>query len=147
VIIVATPDFGASGASGCFLLVVWGIVILFVLIGISRGLRLLDSESPKRRKNGVLLLLVSGLIPLFCGLGPAQLFRLVHGNYPIGSDAEDRIRQGMTVGEVLETVGSPHSRAKFGDEERWYYWRDSFEISRFCVRFGPDGRVSMSHGD
>src|SRR5206468_1090273 len=35
---------------------------------------------------GVLLLLASGLVPLACGLGPSQVFRLNHGNYPLGSN-------------------------------------------------------------
>ena len=31
--------------------------------------------------------------------------------------------------------------------EGWYYWLDSFGIGYFGVRFGPDGRVTGTHGN
>jgi hypothetical protein len=146
-VIFATPDFGASGAILLLLLIVWAIVFLFALIGISRGIKLLGSDSPKRRKNGFLLIAVSGLIPLLCCVGPSHVIRLVYGNYPLGAYPNNKIKKGMTRDEVEAILGTPHEQFKRDEEERWYYWLDSFGMGYFGVHFGPDGRVEGTHGN
>jgi hypothetical protein len=146
--VFATPDFGASAAVGCFLLVVWACVLVFAGLGAVRGLMLLHPGSPPRgRRCGVILVLASGLLPLSCCLGPAQLVRLAYGNYPLGSYPNGKVQEGMTADEVVATLGSPHERHKQGEGERWYYWIDSFGMHWFGVEFGPDGRVVHTYGD
>jgi outer membrane protein assembly factor BamE (lipoprotein component of BamABCDE complex) len=53
----------------------------------------------------------------------------------------------MTRDEVAAILGSPHERFKKDDAESWYYWIDSFGVSYFGVRFGPEGRVIGTHGN
>lgn len=146
-VIFATPDFGASGGILLLLLIVWAIVLLFVLVGIVRGIRLLGNESPKRRRNGFLLIVMSSLVPFLCCVGPSQVVRLVYGNYPLGSYPNNKIKQGMTRDEVEAVLGRPHEQFKQDDGESWYYWLDSFGIGYFGVRFDPDGRVAGTHGN
>jgi hypothetical protein len=145
--IFATPDFGASATMGVCVVVVWAFVLVLVLVGLVRGIRLLGSELPKSRKRGLLLVLVSGLVPFCCWLLPPQVVRIVYGNYPLGSYPNNKINQGMTTDEVEEILGKPHKRIKADDGEHWYYWIDSFDIYWFGVRFGPEGRVIGTHGN
>jgi hypothetical protein len=145
--IFATPDFGASIGVGCFLLVVWAFVLALVIVGFARGVRLLKSGSPQGRRYGVLLLLVSGLVPLSCCLGPSQVIRVIYGNYPLGSYPNNKVKEGMTADEVVAMLGTPHERHKQGERESWFYWIDSFSISWFGVDFGPDGRVVHTYGN
>ena len=70
-----------------------------------------------------------------------------YGNYPLGSYPNGKITEGMTRDEVSAVLGSPHERFTSDDEESWYYWIDSFGIGYFCVRFGPEGRVTGTHGN
>ena len=146
-VIFGTPDFGASGVPVLFLLIVWAIVLTLVSIGIVRGIRLLKSDSSKARKYGVLLLVVSGLVPFSCCLGPSQVVRLVYGNYPIGERPNNKIQEGMSFDEVTAILGTPHERFKKDDQESWYYWIDSFGIGWFAVDFGPDGNVERTYGN
>jgi hypothetical protein len=53
----------------------------------------------------------------------------------------------MSTDDVLSILGSPHERSKEGEDEHWYYWIDSFGLYYFGVHFGPDGRVSFTHGN
>src|SRR5260370_27622578 len=110
--IFATPDFMASGVIVLFLAFVWAIVLLLVCVGIILGIRWLASDSPRIRKCGVVLLLVSGLVPFFCCLGPSHVVRLVHGNYPLGSYPSNKIKQGMSVDEVTAALGTPPEHYK-----------------------------------
>jgi hypothetical protein len=146
-IVFATPDFGASGY---VVLVIWVVGLLtfwLVAAGVAIGLRLFRSESSRRRLCGGLLLLVSGLTPFLCCLGPSQAIRLVYGNYPIGSYPTGKIKPGMSPDEVVATLGTPHERFKQGDVERWFYWIDAYGIHWFGVDFGPDGRVGGTYGN
>jgi hypothetical protein len=143
----ATPDFGTSGGVACLLLLVWALVFALVLWGVARGALLLQRGSPRQKKCGVVLLLVSALLPLSCCLGPSQVTRLVYGNYPLGSYPDNEIREGMTGEEVVAVLGTPHERHEQDEGECWYYWIDSFGISWFAVRFGRDGRVVGTHGN
>jgi hypothetical protein len=77
--VFASPDFGASGVIVIFLLIAWGIVLLSAGLGVLRGLSLINSQSRRRRKLGILLLLLSGFAPLSCCLGPS-LIRVVFGH-------------------------------------------------------------------
>jgi SmpA / OmlA family len=147
VFVLATPDFGASGGVALFVLVAWATIIPLVLLGIIRGMRLLGNESPKLRRRGYLLLVMGALIPLSCCLLPSQVVRLVYGNYPLGSYPDQRIHQGMSRIEVQAILGSPHERFRGEDEESWYYWIDSFGAHYFGVIFGPEGRVTSTHGN
>jgi hypothetical protein len=147
VMIFATPDFGASAGLGCFLLVVWAFVLVLAMLGVAKGVRLLQTGSPRGRRYGVLLLLASGLVPLSCCVGPSHLVRLVYGNYPLGSYPNGKVQEGMTADEVVGTLGQPHERRKQGEGERWYYWMDSFSMRWFGVDFGPDGRVVRTYGN
>jgi hypothetical protein len=143
----ATPDFGASASISLFLLIVWATVLLLVSIGIVKGIRLYNRGSPKVRKYALVLILVSGLVPLFCYLVPPHVVRLIYGNYPIGSYPNNKIKEAMSTDEVAVILGSPHKRFKEDDGEHWYYWIDSFGIRWFGVRFGPDGHVVGTHGN
>ncbi len=146
-VILATPDFGSSAIIVYILLITWAVVLLIVSVGIIRGMILLDSESHRRRKRGALLILVSGLVPFLCCLGPPHVVRLVYGNYPIGRYPNNKIREGMTTDEVAAILGPPHERMKSGGAESWYYWIDSFGMGWFGVRFGSNGRVIGTHGN
>jgi hypothetical protein len=145
--IFATPDFGASGAIVLCLLLAWAIVLVLVAVGIACGLRLLKNGSARARTWGGLLVLLSGLVPLSCCLLPPHAVRIAYGNYPLGSYPSNKIQEGMTKKEVLAILGPPHERFEEHDGESWYYWIDSFDISYFAVRFGPDGRVTGTHGN
>jgi hypothetical protein len=146
--IFATPDFGASAGISCCVFFVWAVVLVGVSFGIGWGVRLLKNQSLKVRRAGLLLVVASGLVPFLCCFGPPQVIRLVYGNYPIGSYPSNKINEGISEDEVLEILGRPHERIKRGDDgERWYYWIDSFGISWVCVRFGPEGRVTGTHGN
>jgi hypothetical protein len=139
--VLATPDFGASAKDACYLYLAWAVVLLLVAVGVLRGIRLARSGSPRARRYGVLLLLVSASVPLSGCLGPPLVVRLAYGNYPIGRYPNGKIKEGMTADEVVATLGTPHERYRQDDAERWYYWIDSFGLSWFGVAFGPDGRV------
>ena len=143
----ATPDFGASACIYGFLLIVWAAVLVLVLVGFGWGAKLLRSESPKIKMRGILILLVSVLVPLTCCLAPPHTVRVLYGNYPIGSYPNNKIHKGMTADDVTEVLGTPHERFTQGGGEQWYYWIDSFGIGYFGVRFGPDGRVIGTHGN
>jgi hypothetical protein len=142
-ILFATPDFGASAGIGCFLLFVWAVVLVLVILGLIRGGKLLGSTSCTKRRYGIAFLLLSALLPLSCWLGPSVYVRLAYGNYPLGKNPGNKIEVGMTADEVLETLGTPHTR----DEDRWYYWIDSFGLNWFRVDFGQDQRVIGTHSN
>jgi hypothetical protein len=146
-VIFATPDFGTSSGIALVLLIVGAVVLTLVLVGILWGVKLLGNSSPRLRRRGALLLLVSGLVPTSCCVGPPQVVRLVYGNYPLWSYPNNKIGDGMTEEEVKAILGSPHERWKRNDEEGWYYWLDSFGIRYFGVDFGPDGRVIRTYGN
>jgi SmpA / OmlA family len=143
----ATPDFGAGATIWGMLCVAWVVVLVLTVLGIAWGAKLLKSESPKHKRYGLLVVLVSGLVPLCCLLLPPQVVRMAYGNYPLGSYPNGKIREGMTRDEVTAILGSPHEHYKRDDEESWYYWIDSFGIGYFGVRFGPKGRVIGTHGN
>jgi hypothetical protein len=145
--IFATPDFGTSGSIACFLLLVWALVLAFAVWGVARGTQLLGGDSPQDKKRGILLLLVSGLVPFSCCVGPSQVIRLVYGNYPLGRYPDNKVKEGMTAEEVVAALATPHERYKEDDGESWYYWIDSWGLYWFCVRLGPDGRVISTHGN
>jgi hypothetical protein len=143
----ATPDFGAGAFVWGLLCLAWAVVFVMVASGIAWGTKLLRSESPKARKYGLLFVLVSGIIPLGCCLLPPVAVRITYGNYPLGSYPNGKITEGMTRDEVSTILGSPHERYRRDDEDSWYYWIDSFGIGYFGVRFGPEGRVTGTHGN
>jgi hypothetical protein len=142
-----TPDFGAAAGIGCFVLIIWAVVFVFVGFGLVLAARSLGSESAKRKTFGCLLLLTCGLVPLSCCLGPSQLVRLTHGNYPIGSYPTGKVSEGMTADEVTAVLGTPHERDEQDGRKSWFYWIDAFGISWFGVDFGPDGRVKYTYGN
>jgi hypothetical protein len=146
-ILLATPDFGSSGAILVVLLLAWAVVLSLVAGGIFWAVRLLKSGSPVRRGYGVFLLLVSGLAPLCCCLGPPHVFRQEYGSYPVTFDAWRKVNPGMTAEEVTAAVGPPHARRGEGEDERWVYYMDSFEIHWVAIAFGPDGRVLRTYGN
>jgi hypothetical protein len=145
--VFATPDFGAAGGIACVLFIVWAIVLLVVMLGVAAGMRRVNSDSSQKRRTGVILLLASCLLPVACCLGPPQVFRLNYGSYPLGSYPDGKIQKGMTAEEVIAVLGEPHDRFKGDDDERWYYWLDSFGMGWFGVHFGPDGRVQSTYGN
>jgi hypothetical protein len=145
--IFATPDFGASGVIACFILCVWGTVWLLVLIGILVARKWLRLGTVRARRWAVALLLLSASLPLCCCLGPDHLVRIVYGNYPLGRYPNGVIEKGMTPDEVLSKLGPPHSRNRNGDGESWYYMLDAYDMFYFGVIFGPDGRVTGTHGN
>jgi hypothetical protein len=144
--IFASPDFGAKGGIVCVLLVVWPVVLVFVLVGIIRGVRLLGSDTRRGKIYGVLLVLVSVLMPLLCCQGPPHVVRIVYGNYPIGKYPEHKITVGMSFDEVSAILGSPHERFEQGHGETWYYWIDWLDTQSFFEDSGPDGRVTRTSG-
>ena len=146
-ITLATPDFGASAGIGLCPLFAWAVVLVFVGVGVFWGVRLVRGQSSKSRAFGVLLVVVSALIPFACCLGPPHVVRVVYGNYPLGSYPSGKIKEGMSADEVVAILGTPHERYKEGDGEHWYYWLDSFDMNYFGVQFGPDGRVVSTHGN
>src|SRR5947209_16578287 len=101
----------------------------------------------KAKRYGLVLVLVSGAVPLCCCLLPPVVVRITYGNYPLGSYPNGKIREGMTRDEVAAILGSPHERFRRDDEESWYYWLDSFGIGYFGVHFGSEGRVTGTHGN
>jgi hypothetical protein len=143
----ATPDFGASACLSVCLLIAWTAVFLLVLVGMRWGVAILRRQPPRGRKWGVLLIVASGLVPLCCALGPPHVVWLLSGSYPLGHRPHNKIQEGMSEEEVAAILGPPHDRVKRGDGERWYYWIDSFGLSWYCVRFGPEGRVLGTHGN
>ena len=144
--IFATPEFGASLFFELFWLIVGAVVLLLAAVGMILGVKRLKSVSSARRKVGVLLLLVSGLFPVFCFLAPPYIFRLGYGSYPIGSYPIN-IREGMSSDEVKAILGTPHQRDKEKDGERWLYWIDPYGIHWCCLEFGPDGHMIRRYGN
>jgi hypothetical protein len=146
-VIFATPDFGASGGISLMLIAVWAVVLIVALAGFIRARILLERGSLAERKRGTRLLIVCGLIPLFCCLCPPQVVRITYGNYPISSSSRDKVKEGMSADEVRALLGRPHEASTRQEGEFWYYWLDSYSISWFCVRFGSDGHVVGTHGN
>jgi hypothetical protein len=144
--IFASPDFGASGGIFVFLIIAWGIVFALVSIGLYLGARFFRKESPKAKKLGVLITLVSGLTPFFCCMAPPLAVRIFYGNYPIGS-SHGKIDEGMSKDEVTAILGNPHERFKQDEQEKWFYWFDSFGIGWFGVDFGSDGHVIRTYAN
>lgn len=143
----ATPDFGVGASIWGMVCLAWVVVFVLVALGIAWGTKLLRSESSKARRYGLVLVLVSGAVPLSCWLLPPVAVRMMYGNYPLGSRPDGKIMEGMTRDEVSAARGSPHERFKTDDEESWYYWIDPFGAGYFGVRFGPEGRVKGTHGN
>ena len=95
--IFATPDFGAGGAAWGLLCLAWAVVFVLIAFGIVGGIKLLKSESPKVRKYGLLLVLVSGMVPLCCWFLPPHAVYIMYGNYPLGTYPNGKIKEGMEV--------------------------------------------------
>jgi hypothetical protein len=138
-------DFGASGAIILMVLIAWITVLLIVGVGVWHGSRLLKAESPASWKSGRIVLLLSALLPLLCCVGPPISTRIIYGNFPIRANADNQVREGMTMDEVRSLLGTPHDRSETQDGEWWYYWYDSFSIAYVCIHFGPEGRVTGRH--
>jgi hypothetical protein len=142
--IFATPDFGASANFACVEIFIAVAVIIFAIWAFSKGASLLRRESlPKKKKYGVLLCLLSVLVPTTCWIGPSVLVRVFYGNYPLGSYPDNKITEGMTSDQVKAVLGTPHER--HGDS--WYYWIDSLGLYYFAVQFGPNGLVTATYGN
>jgi hypothetical protein len=142
---IFATDFGASAGIAAIVCSAWAVVLLVVGIGVWRGSRLLDSDSPSSRKSGRLVLLLTASLPLFCCVGPPLSIRFATGNFPISANADDRVHEGMTMDEVRTLLGTPHDRNESQDGEWWYYYTDSFSINFVCIHFGSDGRVTGRH--
>src|SRR5690348_6142072 len=112
----------------CSLLMAWVVVLALAGVGIVRGAKRLGTASPKGRTYAVVLMLLSGSIPLCCFFGPSQVVRLTRGNYPLGHYPSGKITTGMSKDEVAAILGTPHERHARDGEEHWYYWIDSFGI-------------------
>ena len=145
--IFATPDFGTGAALSLCLAIVYATVFGLVVVGVLWRTRLLEKSLPTARKFGVFLMLACGVAPLFCCLAPPIAVRIVYGNYPIGRYPNKEIQDGMSADEVQATLGRAHERCTQHDGEQWYYWIDAYGIRWFCVRFGPEGRVTGTHGN
>ncbi len=146
--ILATPDFGAGSYSILLLAFVWLIVVISVLISFGRGANLLEKKDHQSRRLGVGLLLLSGLLPLCCWVGPSYLTRLEYGNFPIGDAGIQKISEGMTREQVEANLGTPHSKSDQGEGAgMWYYWIDSFGIRQLRVAFGDDGKAGNLRTD
>jgi hypothetical protein len=145
--IFATPDFGASAAIASIVGLAWLVIIVCAIGGTAWGVRRLRSGEPKSRKSGTLLVVVSLLIPFLCCFGPSQAIRIIYGNYPLGSYPNNKIQEGMSQDEVVAILGTPHERHGRADGEGWYYWIDSLGILYFGVQFGPDRKVTSTHGN
>jgi len=145
--LLATPDFGATGFIMLCLGAVWLVVMALTLLGMWRGVQLLRSDGRERKQRGMVYLLASVVIPPSCWLGPSQLFRLVHGTYPVGGDARDKIHVGMTREEVISVLGAPHQTSQQEKREDWYYWCDACDLFWIGVEFRADGRVHGTYGN
>ena len=141
----ATPDFGAGACIFGLVLLAWAVALILVFVGLSCGAGLVGKGSAKARKWGIILMGVSGLVPLACWLGPSQAVRISYGNYPIANSYKGKIHKGMTAEEVVKILGTPHEKYPRDRGESWYYYLDSFGIGWFCVQVGPDGKVSWTH--
>ena len=140
-LLLATPDFGASGVIVLLLLVGWVILLLLVGLGIFVGTRLRRCDSGRAKIVGLLVIVVSILAPVICYVAPPHLFRLAYGSYPIGSYPNGTIKEGMSPAEVEAILGTPHNRTKYGKEAQWLYWIDPYGIRWFGVHFA---RISKS---
>jgi hypothetical protein len=105
--VFGTPDFGATAFVILIWLIVWVLILVSALVGAVYAAALLHRENAKGRRYGLVLLLVSGLVPLTCWLGPPHAVRVFYGNYPVGADARDKIKEGMTKEEVTAILGEP----------------------------------------
>lgn len=142
----ATPDFGAGASILGLLALIWVAVILSAVGGILWGVWLLGRGTAQSRRKGLVVLLVSALVPLSCGLGPSVVFRLTYGRFPLSGDPRIRVSEGMSAERVRALLGEPHERTNRPDGEGWYYYQDSYGIYWFCVDFGLDRRVKGTHG-
>jgi hypothetical protein len=146
-VIFASPDWGGAALGNLLLMIASVAILSLAAVGIILGIKLLKRGSSARKTLGVLLLLVSGLFPVFCFVAPPYIVRLECGNYPIGSYPNGKIQEGMSFHEVEAILGSPHQRDQLGGREQWIYWIDSFGIYYFGVDFGPDGHVTHTYGN
>jgi outer membrane protein assembly factor BamE (lipoprotein component of BamABCDE complex) len=78
-------------------------------------------------------------------MGPSQVVRAIYGNYPLGYHPGGKIKEGMSVDQVVAILGTPHERHTQGDEEHWYYYIDSFGMTLFGVDFDSQGRVVRTY--
>ena len=147
--IFAAPEFGVSGIIVVIVLIVWAVIVLLAVGGVLFGAQLLWHKSSRaKRVAGGLLLVVSCLLPVVCYFAPPYIVRLEYGNYPIGSYARSRIREGMSGNEVLMLLGPPQKRFReAADRETWIYWMDSYGAHWFGVDFGPDEHVTDTFGN
>ncbi|VTU01201.1 ---NA--- : : SmpA_OmlA [Gemmataceae bacterium] len=137
----------ATATAGCCLLFVWALVLGFAGIGFLWSRRFSEKDSPATKTTRVVVMLLSGLIPLSCCVAPPVYIRITRGNYPVGGVIY-KIREGMTKEQVLERLGPPHRRVDDDDVQPiWYYWNDSYALGYETVWFGPDGRVTGVHGN
>jgi SmpA / OmlA family len=146
-ILFATPDFGAGGLICGALGIVWLIVLLFVLAGSVKGVRLLKTDARCKRLLGILVILASAATPLLCCFGPREVVRINYGNYPLGAYPNGKIKKGMSQEDVIEVLGTPHERINKADGETWCYWLDSFGMGLFWVYFDANGRVIGAYGN
>ncbi len=145
--VLATPDFGASGVIVLFLMAFWVILLALVFAGIFLGMRLRRNGRRTVRTLGLCLVLACCLAPLLCYLGPPHLVRIIYGNYPIGSYPSGKIERGMSAGEVVAILGRPHERPWRDNGETYIYWIDSCGIFYCAIDFGPDKRVTNIYGN
>jgi hypothetical protein len=145
--IFATPDFGAGAGAWGMVGFAWIVVLITVAIFVGMGLRLLQFRSVGLKCFGAFVLVMCGLVLLSCCFGPSEVVRLTYGNYPLGRYPNNKIKKGMTPDEVIGVLGQPHWREKSGNQDRWHYMLDAFDIGWFGVSFGADGRVESTYGD
>lgn len=142
-VVFATPNW-AAGHAMQRLLIITAVVMAISAVGIFLGARLVRRGSTTM---GWLVLLVGCLIPVVCYFARPQVVPLENGTHPLGSDPSNKITEGMARDEVRTILGPPHQRNRANDRETWIYWSNSFAGNRFDVEFGPDGRVTRTHGN
>lgn len=145
--LIATPDFGASGIIVLFVLAGWLVLLLLIGMGIFFGARMCRSKSMRSKTVGRILIIVSVLAPVAAAVAPPFVFRLAYGGYPIGHYPSDKIKGGMSSSEVTAILGPPHERYKRGNEETYLYYLDSFGVHYCGVIVGSDGTVDHLHGN
>jgi hypothetical protein len=145
--LLATPDFGAGATVFGFIIILGLATVAIALGGILWGSALLKRGSRTGKSCGLVVLVVSGLLPVTYCQAPNILARCMYGRFLLLMDPSVRIAKGMSMEEVKANLGDPHEHFRGHEGERWFYYVAPFGIGYWGIDFDTDERVVSIYGD
>lgn len=139
----ATPDLGVGGIIVLLIGLIWLGCILWSIVGIIVGIRFFCRAPLRKKWMGLLLILVSGAMPVALYHAPSVLFLWNCKRPPLGK-YPNNLEKGMMVEQVKSLLGEPHV---IDPDQSWVYFLDDLYVFYCRIAFGPDGRVENKHGN